>query len=930
MRLLASFKWLWLVHLCMGWSVCVYGDNEVARLESFPDEVQSIEVPCVKHFEGGMCKTAVQIHRFRFTQINAQQMQVAYGVTLQAAKRVSIHLYMDTHDHGDKLSDWSRVEPFDQGHWVSASDISAVVKIPNGASCVTFRLAIYVDDHKEPFLTPARFVMMPMGLERLLTGLNCCLPLDGSVYDLSTKHIATDSVDGFVYVPHEGFASAWRLHGREKLQVSVPESVAEGSFSFAMWIKGDYQPKGVVTGTRPMDALDEIGFTMQAQSTFLKWKTPNGPAESLAVPVYDDRWVHIIVVFDRKANRVRAYMNGRLVAMRHFYDPEVESPDFRFVEDKNDLVLGADALGGHAFKGMLDEVLRWDRALSENEVEMLYRVNRGSLKRYMYSMLVPHAHPVLTNDHFQLRAMMHWYDGQPVTCGVLYGSKDAGENVFAWEYKKEFSLDQIGVQELALDLPFRDEPIRYARWFCYDKARDVATFSEPIELVQLNLFKSIYDDLELYLPLSHHVYNFAPGSQSQVAPVAHDGAIPQEVYTRAPGNLMTAAAFSRDTWFINAGRPEFMAHGCFSLGLWLQAEIPERRGGGYLGSQNWITRYNPGWALAAWNGELYYNLTTQRRNPYSDKALTGEWAYYGFTINRDVRRVSIYKNGALLNRFEGDQVDNLLRHSLLTEDFALGAIGGSAKRFQLPSLQAEIALWSRELSEQEMSMVYRGLHGVLANGLDAITFDFQDLINRPDATAYHGLYPCRGAFINVLTKPKKDSVSNWIDNHGRVVEGMTISYTGRAVKAQSLAKEGYDSLLVGQLLDVGSATQPPISIALTKVPYARYSVIFYKGSSVNDAQQGWNRFAPIFLNGRWYRPNKKGVAVPCGFDDLWGDSFILEPRLGANAILFEGLSGDVTFLMPRNNPKAGRANVAAFQIISEDPPATDHGPYILE
>ena len=90
-----------------------------------------------------------------------------------------------------------------------------------------------------------------------------------------------------------------------------------------------------------------------------------------AVAVAADRWTHVAVVYDRFIfDRMRLYVDGKLVARAV---PWGSAPGFA---DLRTLRLGTWVERNGAYRGMIDEVKVYARALSEEEIAQ--SANRGS------------------------------------------------------------------------------------------------------------------------------------------------------------------------------------------------------------------------------------------------------------------------------------------------------------------------------------------------------------------------------------------------------------------------------------------------------------------------------------------------------------------------------------------------------------------------
>ena len=120
----------------------------------------------------------------------------------------------------------------------------------------------------------------------------------------------------------------------------------------------------------------------QIKRTGLAWANVNGKKRSPRVfagdPIKPGRWHHMVSVISRTDNFIRTYVDGELVWEQH---SQLRSP----------IVPGACSLGNwigipdkyqptrRTFKGRMDEVAIWNRALTQEEIKAHYEAGRPSL-----------------------------------------------------------------------------------------------------------------------------------------------------------------------------------------------------------------------------------------------------------------------------------------------------------------------------------------------------------------------------------------------------------------------------------------------------------------------------------------------------------------------------------------------------------------------
>ena len=140
-------------------------------------------------------------------------------------------------------------------------------------------------------------------------------------------------------------------------------------FSVSLWMKGPDSLSGQTYSV--LDKAHAIGDTngwvMQAFSGNLTWShgTESGWSTSLTTPdapILDDQWHHIVVIWD--TNEVRLYVDSVLKASAL----ESRAPN----NSPGDLHIGRHHPGSRYFKGSIDDVHIYHKALTPGEIGVLY------------------------------------------------------------------------------------------------------------------------------------------------------------------------------------------------------------------------------------------------------------------------------------------------------------------------------------------------------------------------------------------------------------------------------------------------------------------------------------------------------------------------------------------------------------------------------
>lgn len=140
---------------------------------------------------------------------------------------------------------------------------------------------------------------------------------------------------------------------------------ANGDFSLAFWLRTS-DSSHVVLGNKRIDG-DEKGFAVRFVASVIILKIGNGvdyTEVQSTTDVIDGAWHHVAFTVDRDATSY-AYVDGaREGGVANVEDGvDISSP--------LDLAIGCDALGSFDMEGDIQDVVIWDRVLSEAEAQGL-------------------------------------------------------------------------------------------------------------------------------------------------------------------------------------------------------------------------------------------------------------------------------------------------------------------------------------------------------------------------------------------------------------------------------------------------------------------------------------------------------------------------------------------------------------------------------
>lgn len=152
------------------------------------------------------------------------------------------------------------------------------------------------------------------------------------------------------------------------------------SLTMACWVLPENQPSGGYTGlftTRAAVGKDlngtlqtacQVGMNIVDGDQKLDYRITNDGGYSPNGSYAENRWQHLVMVFDPNNLEKRYYVDGELISSR---------TDSRFanqeIHEFNVMQLGMETGGtGRNFRGSIDELAVWDNALTDAEVKALY------------------------------------------------------------------------------------------------------------------------------------------------------------------------------------------------------------------------------------------------------------------------------------------------------------------------------------------------------------------------------------------------------------------------------------------------------------------------------------------------------------------------------------------------------------------------------
>lgn len=209
--------------------------------------------------------------------------------------------------------------------------------------------------------------------DSLNNGLVLYLPFEGNANDLSTNK-NNGTVTGNVTFVNGKIGKAASFNGTTDGETSIlvknsDKLSLKKTFSISAWANsneltaGAYYP--VVTKGKEKEDYT-MWFTQGGPDILLNWQTDNELWPHLENETNDkivtNKWFHLVVTYD--GSKVKSYTDGALT----------KSSDFnKNLDNSNeDLYVGISYPGSiEVFKGLLDEVRIYDRALTDSEISAL-------------------------------------------------------------------------------------------------------------------------------------------------------------------------------------------------------------------------------------------------------------------------------------------------------------------------------------------------------------------------------------------------------------------------------------------------------------------------------------------------------------------------------------------------------------------------------
>ncbi|HEY4502449.1 MAG TPA: LamG domain-containing protein [Candidatus Paceibacterota bacterium] len=138
------------------------------------------------------------------------------------------------------------------------------------------------------------------------------------------------------------------------------------AFSVSVWVRSQDSTHGTILSKNGLNETGQGGYKLSINNHAVTYSVDGmaslGSPTALFKP---NEWTYILVSYDKaRSPRTQLYVNGQRILSGTILAPE---------QNSRELLIGRDTNGGF-FKGSIDELRIYNRALSDGEVGVLYHV----------------------------------------------------------------------------------------------------------------------------------------------------------------------------------------------------------------------------------------------------------------------------------------------------------------------------------------------------------------------------------------------------------------------------------------------------------------------------------------------------------------------------------------------------------------------------
>lgn len=211
----------------------------------------------------------------------------------------------------------------------------------------------------------------------LTSNLKVCMPFNGNANDVSgsgnngTVSGATLTTDRFGNI-----SSAYQFNGTSNyISISSFANLAPtNEITISMWGKSDITTSNCLFMLSPDNSSDRcVGCAQYSNggTTMMLWDygdiSTGGRTSSTGIPVDITGWHHYVYIISQSGNKKQMYLDGVLKSNAN-YALTCNNKNLPFL-----IGAGTDVLGGSIrFRGKIDDICIYNRALNANEISILY------------------------------------------------------------------------------------------------------------------------------------------------------------------------------------------------------------------------------------------------------------------------------------------------------------------------------------------------------------------------------------------------------------------------------------------------------------------------------------------------------------------------------------------------------------------------------
>jgi hypothetical protein len=264
---------------------------------------------------------------------------------------------------------------------------------------------------------------------KLPAAVNCSDPPAGLVGWWRAEGNANDSVAGNNGVMENvGFAAgkvsqafAFDPQNFNPVRISIPDQPAF-KLTSSLTIEGWVRPRGagycIFWRGDNRTGLDPYALSMQANNVLrFQIQDANNNVAFIDAPLAYDQWWHVAATLDGSSGAMKLYVNGALISQTN----TVVRP-MGDLDPSRDPALGIGNVGEHfnnfPFRGDIDEIALYSRALSSEEVQAIY--NAGSSGKCFVQPVTPVCWSANGHCYEFVRADITWPDALAAAAGRNY------------------------------------------------------------------------------------------------------------------------------------------------------------------------------------------------------------------------------------------------------------------------------------------------------------------------------------------------------------------------------------------------------------------------------------------------------------------------------------------------------------------------------